>query len=108
MTGLLMGALLLVVATDTPEQTAARFLDRCRQGQYEQAVELFDTSVATALPATKLKQAWESITGAYGPLKPVAFGPARVEPEGAASVVMVRCEFTRQALDARLAVREGK
>ena len=105
---LLFSSLLCTLAPEGPAEEAVRFLTRCRQGQFEQATGAFDGTIASKLSAEKLKEAWDGIVKACGPLRPVAFGPPRVDERKQVSVVKVRCEFALQALDAQIGVRDGK
>ena len=90
-----------------PGADATRFLQWCRDGQFAEAAGRFDATVAAALPAAKLEATWKGLTTASGPL--VRFGPPRISKRGDLAVVLVRCEFSRAALDAQVGFdAEGK
>lgn len=100
MSGLLIAVAYLAMVAGDPEKEAVRFLERCREGQYAAAVEVFDAKMAEVLPAEKLEATWKSVGAGVGKLK--SLGVPRVSEKVGHVLVLVRCEFERAALDAQV------
>jgi dienelactone hydrolase len=103
---------LLVVGVFAPDvnpvDEASRFLDRCRQGKFDEAAAQFDSALPQPISGAKLKQIWDALSVQAGPLKG-AFGTPRVERQGALTIVVVPCPFEKAALDGRVTVNsDGK
>ena len=94
-------------ASNDAEATATRLLDHLDAKQYTQAESLFTTEMATAVPAEKLKQIWESLPQQVGAAQ--ARGKAVVTAQSGMQVVVVPLPFEKAALIAQVAVNaEGK
>ncbi|WP_435022226.1 alpha/beta fold hydrolase [Tundrisphaera sp. TA3] len=97
----------LAASAADPGAVATRFLERCRDARFAEAVEAFDAKMADVLPASKLAQTWDAVRLGAGDLG--SLGPPRVEARGQHAVVLVRCGFARKALDAQVSINpEGK
>ncbi len=94
-------------ASNDAEATATRLLDHLDAKQYTQAESLFTTEMATAVPAEKLKQIWESLPQQVGAAQ--ARGKAVVTAQSGMQVVVVPLPFEKAALIAQVAINaEGK
>ncbi|QDU31665.1 Alpha/beta hydrolase family protein [Anatilimnocola aggregata] len=103
-------ALLLLLCTqvDPPTKTqeiphaglARAFVERLGRGEFDQAVASFDDTMKRGLPASKLREVWQGITGQYGPLQ--SLGESRREVVDKYQVVFVTLEFARGKLEAKV------
>jgi dienelactone hydrolase len=92
----------LAVAGVDPGLEATRFLERCRDGQFELASQPFDDVMTRVLPPAKLKTTWDSVISAAGPLQSI--GKPRLKPVRQRTVVLIRCEFEHAPLDASVSI----
>jgi dienelactone hydrolase len=92
--------LLVLSLTDLVDLTtvARRFLEQCREGQFDTATERFDRRMSEALPAAKLAEVWQGLIQKLGPIR--TFGPSRTERVGSYVRIRVRCEFGILPMDA--------
>ena len=72
------------------------------QGKYQDAVKMMDRTMASVMPADKLKAAWDSVTspsqaGTFGSVK-----GTRVAQESGYRVVYVTCSFSAATLDIKV------
>ena len=70
-------------------------------GEFEKATEGFDANVKQAMPATKLKQIWQTVTGQVGALQKQ--NAVRRTQAGPHTVIDVDCTFEKSPLVFRLA-----
>lgn len=111
---ILLAAWLLALAAPfvanaaTPAETiAVRLLDHLDAAEYSQAESMFTAEMATAVPADKLKQAWESLPAQVGAAQ--GRGKAQVEAQSGSYLVSVPLQYTKAALVAKIAINaEGK
>jgi tRNA threonylcarbamoyladenosine modification (KEOPS) complex Pcc1 subunit len=98
-------------AAATPQPTAItkaaeELVNLLANGDYEKAVENFDTTMKNALPAEKLQQVWLSLIAQAGPfVKQVG---TRKEKILQYDVVFVTCKFEKTVLDAKVVFNSDK
>ncbi|WP_321493621.1 DUF3887 domain-containing protein [uncultured Desulfobacter sp.] len=100
---------LAAVQTQTADITirAAEFVTLLSGKDYEAAVKMFDDTMASALPAEKLEDVWQSLVLHAGPF--LAQGDARQERISGYDVCFVPCRFEHAAFNAQIAFdREAK
>ena len=85
---------------DGLDAQAKAFVKLLARGDFEAAAARFDPTMAQALPAPKLQAVWQSLVAKVGPLK--AMGDARREAVPGYEIVLVRCEFERAPLLAKV------
>lgn len=93
----------VAVGQPTPvdlQEKAAEFLLLLDKEEYAAAVEQFDATMRSALPAEELEVGWESIIAQFGPL--VSLGESAVFEEAGFQIVLLRCNFEKGALNARV------
>jgi uncharacterized protein len=84
------------------EATARAFVDALRTDAHERAAQMFDETMAKALPVDKLRATWTGVTGQYGAFKSVD-GVRSEEAKGMVAEV-VTCSFEKGPLDLRIVV----
>jgi hypothetical protein len=70
------------------------------KGDFTGAVGLYDTTMRTALPEPKLREAWHSVEGQAGPFKKQV--QTRVQKIGGYDVALVTCDFEHAKLDVKV------
>ena len=85
-----------------PKARAQELIESLRKGDYDRAIAAFDSEMAAGLPAGKLKEVWEGIVKAAGPLGDCA--EPRQSTEGSYEVVIVTCGFEKAKVDTKVAV----
>jgi uncharacterized protein len=104
---LLAAALLGFAVADGPGDTATHFLELCCDGKFAEATAQFSPEVVKALPEAKLKELWTAVIAKQGALK--SLGEPRIEKITGITLAKVRCEFSKEPLDAMVSItREGK
>ena len=84
----------------SPAELANRFLDHLDAGRYERAIAMFDGTLRDALPADKLKAAWEGVPTQAGPLQ--GRGEAQVQAADGRSVVTIPLRYEKVELQASI------
>jgi len=83
------------------------FVDLLAKGDFAGAAGRYDTTMRTALPEPKLRDAWHSVEGQAGPFKKRL--QTRLIKAGGYDVALVTCEFERAKLDAKVVMNaEGQ
>lgn len=86
---------------------AERFIDALEAGDYAAAHALLAPRTGQDLPVEKLQATWEGLPKRLGPLR--LRRPARLETLGGRPAAVLRLEFEKQAVEARLATdRSGR
>lgn len=86
---------------------AERFMDALEAGDYAAAHALLAPRTGQDLPVEKLQATWEGLPKRLGPLR--LRRPARLETLGGRPAAVLRLEFDKQAVEARLATdRSGR
>ncbi len=86
--------------------SAKTFVDFLAKSDFGSAVGYFDTTMKTALPEEKLKEAWASVVTRAGAFKRQT--GARTEKAGEYEVVFVTCEFEKGSLDVKVVFNQAK
>jgi dienelactone hydrolase len=68
--------------------------------QFDQAEAQFDAQMKAALPATKVPEVWDSLLGQAGAFKSIV--STRVAERQGLHAAIIRCEFERATLDAKI------
>ena len=107
---LILVVILLAAAVDTafaaespPSDVISagtQFVDLLVKEDFAGAVGRFDSTMKTALPEQKLREAWQAIQKQAGPFKKQV--RTRVERLGGYEVVFVTCQFEQASLDAKV------
>ena len=92
-------------ATDTTS-IALEFIGQVSGGQYEKAVEKFDSAMKNFMPAPQLKTTWETVISQAGPFVKVT-GTRREVKQGI-ELVFVTCQFQQVTADAQIAFNSSK
>jgi hypothetical protein len=97
----------LTVRSASGEVTSAgkRFVELLAKEDFAGAVAQFDDTMKTALPESKLREAWQTLQGQAGPFQK-QLGVRATQLAGY-DVVLVTCQFERMALDTKV-VFDGK
>jgi len=82
------------------ETLAEDLVNSLANGNYQKAVENFDSTMKQLLPAEKLKQVWESLIAKFGAF--VGQAGAREEKILVYDVIFVTCQFEKSVLDAKV------
>lgn len=90
------------LAGESPESIAIGLLDRLDAGDYAAAEAGFTTAMAAAVPADKLKAAWESLPAQAGAAK--GRGTPEISARGGMTEVAVPLHYARNDLVARITV----
>ena len=69
-------------------------------GKHAEAAAMFDTTMAAALPASKLEATWNGLVGQVGAFETVE--GARIEHAGKFTTAILTCKFAKTRLDARV------
>ncbi len=85
---------------NNPELLAEEFVELLVSGKFTTATKNFDATMKTALPAKKLKEAWNSTISQAGPFKRQM--GARAEKLFSSVAVIVTCEFGKGPLDVKV------
>jgi uncharacterized protein len=104
---LLAAVVLSAAETDASDDTPAKRLELAKTlvaqmaaGQFDKAVEPFDPTMKRALPADKLKEAWDGLTRQYGHYQRA--GDTTTEKVRQYDIVYVTCDFQRGKLDPKV------
>ena len=81
-------------------QLAKTFVSQMAAGDFEKAIQPFDETMKKAMPAEKLRQVWESVTGQQGSFKQL--GGTRTEAIQKYQIIFVTTEFERGKLDTKV------
>jgi dienelactone hydrolase len=82
------------------KESARGFVELLAKEDFPAAGKNFDEAMRKALPTDKLQAMWKTLTGQAGALKKQ--WAMRTERRGKYDIVLVRCEFAKMALDARV------
>ncbi len=95
-------------AKETPLERSARALvAQLGKGEFEKATGTFNEALLKALPADKLKDAWDNVVADAGAFEKQA--GSRVGKRGKYDVVVVTCAFAEKNLDAHVLFdKDGK
>jgi dienelactone hydrolase len=106
----LLGVALLTIALDTAlaaespsgavTSAGEQFVDLLVKGDFAGAVGRFNSTMKSALPEQKLREAWQTIQKQAGRFQKQL--RTRVENLGGYDVVFVTCQFEQAALDAKV------
>lgn len=89
------------------EAKAQQFLDLLTRGDYSAAAKQFDAAMKSAMPADKLREAWESLQSQAGSYKRLT--GKRTEEQAGYQVVLLTLEFEKATLDMKVVYdSEGK
>jgi pimeloyl-ACP methyl ester carboxylesterase len=104
---LALAAAFTATAATPAETTAMRLLDHLDAGEYAQVESMFTKEMATAVPAEKLKQLWESLPKQVGAAK--GRGATQVVEHSGTHLVTVPLHYANAELVAKVAVgTDGK
>ncbi|UCC40760.1 MAG: DUF3887 domain-containing protein [Candidatus Aminicenantes bacterium] len=95
--------------TSTPEElesAAKEFVDLMVKGNFESAVQTFDSVMTKAMPQEKLKEVWESLIRQLGQFKRQA--AIRKEMNPRFDIVFVTCEFEKDSIDIKVVFDKKK
>jgi dienelactone hydrolase len=89
-------------ADETEEyvEKAKHFVTQMAAGEFDQAVQPFDATMARVLPASKLNELWDGLVKQYGPLRRTT--DTRTETVQQYTLVFVTCEFEQGKLDTKV------
>ena len=82
------------------ETLAEDLVNAMANGNYQKAVENFDSTMKQVLPAEKLKQVWESLIAQFGGF--VGQAGVREEKILGYDMIFVTCQFEKSVLDAKV------
>ncbi len=82
------------------EKTATTFVDYLAGGQYGQAVESFDETMAGLMTASALEEAWDSVIAQAGEFEDIV--GTRTARQNEYDLVFVTCRFANTTLDIQL------
>jgi hypothetical protein len=82
------------------EAIAQAFVDQLAQGEFEEAVQRFDDTMAQALPALKLQETWEAVVAQVGSFQELV--ATRTMEQQGYDVVLVTTQFQHAQLDVRV------
>ena len=91
---------------DELETAAKEFVDLLAKGDFERAVQNFDSVMTKAMPQEKLKEVWESLISQLGQLKRQTSVRKEINPRF--DIVFVTCEFERDAIDIKVVFDKKK
>ena len=83
---------------------AREFVKQLDQGEFEKAVQRFDTVMSKALPSDNLKVIWNGLISQYGSFQGIK--DTRTEDLKKYKIVFVTCQFERVKLDAKVVFTE--
>lgn len=90
------------VAPDQARRIALQALDRLDAGQYAQVEAMFETRMASAVPADRLQAVWESLPAQAGEAK--GRGEAQTGVQGDIATVQVPLHYAQAELLAKFAI----
>jgi len=79
---------------------ARAFVASMVEAKYQDAVKMMDDRMASAMPANKVKEVWETLVAQAGPYQSVS--GARLTTESGYKCVYVTCRFKDAAVDAKV------
>ena len=82
------------------DSSARSFIENLTSEKYEQAEKQFDSTMAAALPASRLDEAWKSLTAQFGEYQ--GQGDSREEKLGNLTAIYVTMRFVKSSIDARV------
>lgn len=85
-------------------ELAREIVEQMGQGEFEKAVQRFDTVMTKALPPAKLQSIWKGLISQFGSLQQIA--DTRTEALKQYQIVLVTCQFERGKLDAKVVFTE--
>jgi hypothetical protein len=85
---------------------AKEFLNLLIKEDFKTSVTCFDTTMKTALPENKLKEAWESLITKAGAFKKET--SIKKDKEGSYDVVHITCEFEKTPVDMKIVFNNSK
>lgn len=89
------------------QSRAEKIVESIAAGDYSSAVESFDSTMKSSLPAEKLKEAWEALVAKAGAFKEQL--GARTEKSGGYDVAYVTCRFEKAPMDIKVVFgKDGK
>ena len=92
---------------EDPLETQARdFVTLLAEQRFEKAVTYFDDTMKTALPAEKLKEAWNALPAQFGPFEKQL--DSRKEKIAEYDVVYVTCKFQKDFCDVKVVYNNQK
>lgn len=82
-------------------KTRARaFIEQLRAGEYDAAVKGFDAVMTAAMPADKLRDAWQSLSAESGALQEIV--SVTTVAKGKFDIAVVTCRFEKNQLDVKV------
>jgi dienelactone hydrolase len=90
---------------DDLKQEAQDFIKQVVEGDYTDAVRLFDRDMVRAFPETRLKETWLQLIGQAGPFQKISACQAVERQEN--RVVTVSCQFEKAPIDLRVVFNQG-
>ncbi len=95
------------VAAGDLETRARQFIEQLHAGQYDRAVQSFDAAMTAVMPASKLQDAWKSLSPGSGAFKEIV--AVTITKQGKFDITVVTCRFEKDQLDVKLVYdTEGK
>ena len=92
---------------EDPLETQARdFVTLLAEQQFEKALENFDDTMKTALPAEKLKEVWNALIAQFGPFEKQL--DARSEKVLSYDVIYITCKFQKDFCDVKAVYNNQK
>lgn len=82
------------------QETARAFVAHMAAGEFDQATLSFDEAMTRAMPAAKLKDAWDNVISVYGPFQRSTETKSQQVKQFEA--VFVTCDFQQGRLDAKV------
>src|SRR5262249_13882491 len=86
--------------------SAKAFVNQLAAEDFQNATKNFDSTMTAALPADRLRLAWQSLIAQAGKFKKQLSN--RKEKVGSYEIVYVTCEFERTPLDVKVAFNNSK
>jgi hypothetical protein len=87
--------------SDNLEKMSKDFINLLAKDNFDKAVDTFDDTMKAALPADKLKEAWNSMCAQMGSFKKQL--DIRNEKEMGFNVIYITCKFQKDSCDAKIA-----
>ena len=88
------------------ENMARDFVNLLVKEDFNEAVENFDDTMKTALPAEKLKEAWNALLAQFGPFEKQL--DARSEKVLSYNVIYITCKFQKDFCDVKAGYNNKK
>lgn len=76
------------------------FVELLAKGDYAKAAAMFDSTMMSVMPETKLKETWETVVAQVGALRSVA--GVRTQKYQAYDIVLVTCQCERKTFETRV------